>query len=228
MKISTRQLTTPLKRLIMFIMSLVVVAAVSAQSAAMLQMASAELQKRGLSEAEVQTRLLEKGIDVNSIAPADYPKYQSQVMSVINELEAEKKSSTAPASTAPVVVVQSSVPAQGASASIQSTNDAGSDILSTSDIPVNTVAEAEAEASQRVIQAKSSGSAGRNIYGHSLFTDKTLDVFRTTDGAQAPDTYILGEGDEIHVSIFGSSQTEIQQRITSEGFIQPTGPPRYT
>src|SRR5574344_2354493 len=93
-------------RLIVFIMSLIVVAAVSAQSPAMLQMASAELQKRGLSEAEVQTRLLEKGIDVNSISPADYPKYQSQVMSVINELEAEKKSASAPAATAPVVVVQ--------------------------------------------------------------------------------------------------------------------------
>lgn len=228
MKISTRQLTTPLKRLIMFIMSLVVVVAVSAQSAAMLQMASAELQKRGLSEAEVQTRLLEKGIDVNSISPADYPKYQSQVMSVINELEAEKKSASAPAATAPVVVVQTSAPAQGTpaqgtSASAQAATTTGSNILSASDIPVNTTAEAEAEASQRVIQAESADSPGRNIYGHSLFTDKTLDVFRTTDGAQAPDTYILGEGDEIHVSIFGSSQTEIQQRITSEGFIQPTG-----
>ena len=70
------------RRLVVFIMSLATVVAVSAQSAAMLQMASAELQKRGLSEAEVQTRLLEKGIDVNSISPADYPKYQSQVMSV--------------------------------------------------------------------------------------------------------------------------------------------------
>lgn len=214
------------RRLVVFIMSLVTVVAVSAQSAAMLQMASAELQKRGLSEAEVQTRLLEKGIDVNSIAPADYPKYQDQVMSVINELEAEKKSSSsAPAATAPVVVVQTSAPAQGtpAQGTSASAQAAGSGILSASDLPVNTTAEAQAEASQRVIQAESADSPGRNIYGHSLFTDKTLDVFRTTDGAQAPDTYILGEGDEIHVSIFGSSQTEIQQRITSEGFIQPTG-----
>ena len=61
------------------------------------------------------------------------------------------------------------------------------------------------------------------IYGHSLFAGKSMDVFRTTDGAQAPDTYVLGEGDEVHISIFGSSQTEIHQRIEADGSIQPAG-----
>ena len=50
-----------------------------------------------------------------------------------------------------------------------------------------------------------------------------MEVFRTTDGAQAPDTYVLGEGDEVHISIFGSSQTEIHQRIAADGSIQPAG-----
>ena len=34
---------------------------------------------------------------------------------------------------------------------------------------------------------------------------------------------MLGEGDEVHISIFGSSQTEIHQRIDADGSIQPTG-----
>ena len=196
------------RRLVVFIMSLVTVVAVSAQSAAMLQMASAELQKRGLSEAEVQTRLLEKGIDVNSISPADYPKYQSQVTAVISELEAEKKSGRRATATD----------------AAPDTAAYGSDILPARTIPATTAAETAAEASKRrVARPKSADSTAIEIYGHSFFTDRTMDVFRTTDGAQAPDTYVLGEGDEIHVSIFGSSQTEIQQRITGEGFIQPTG-----
>jgi protein involved in polysaccharide export with SLBB domain len=222
------------RRLVVFIMSLVTVVAVSAQSAAMLQMASAELQKRGLTEAEVQTRLLEKGIDVNSIAPADYPKYQSQVTAVISELEAEKKSGTKnPSTTTPVIktapttpadVDQVNLPEDGISSLVQKNTATGSDKQSVRDATVNTIAESEAEASQRrVTRTKPAASAVPEIYGHSLFTDNTMDVFRTTDGAQAPDTYVLGEGDEIHVSIFGSSQTEIQQRITGEGFIQPTG-----
>ena len=33
----------------------------------------------------------------------------------------------------------------------------------------------------------------------------------------------MGEGDEVHISIFGSSQTEIHQRIEADGSIQPAG-----
>ena len=42
-----------------------------AQSASMMAMAQAELQKRGLSETEVRTRLLEEGIDVDNISPTE-------------------------------------------------------------------------------------------------------------------------------------------------------------
>ena len=40
-----------------------------AQSANMLSMARAELSKRGLEENEVRARLMEEGIDVDSIPP---------------------------------------------------------------------------------------------------------------------------------------------------------------
>ncbi len=90
-------------------------------------------------------------------------------------------------------------------------------------VPVTTRQEAAAEAAQRVIQSAAAKSGGLNIYGHSLFTDQSLEVFRTSDGAQAPDTYILGAGDEIRITIFGASQTDMQIKINNEGYIQPTG-----
>lgn len=90
-------------------------------------------------------------------------------------------------------------------------------------IPVTTPQEAAAEAAQRVIKEAAAKSGGIRIYGHSVFTDQTLEVFRKTDGSQAPETYILGAGDEIRITIFGASQTDLQLRINNEGYIQPEG-----
>jgi protein involved in polysaccharide export with SLBB domain len=185
-------------------------------SPAMMQMVQGELKKRGLTETEVRTRLLQKGIDLEKVPPAELPQYQARVTAVLDELEAEKK---AGAKTAPVQTATG----QPININVGNTGTA-TDSTKVAAVPVTTPKEAAAEASQRVIQAEAVKKEGPStIYGHSLFTDHSLDVFRTTDGAQAPDTYVLGEGDEIHISIFGASQTDIQQRISPDGFIQPTG-----
>ena len=169
-----------------------------AQSASMMAMAQAELQKRGLSETEVRTRLLEEGIDVDNIPPTEYANYQGRVMNILNKMQAEK--------------------AAGDTAAVSYT-----DVAMVNNIaPLTTEQEALAEAAKTDATEKETTDS-LAIYGHSLFTGKTLDVFRTTDGAQAPETYVLGEGDEVHISIFGSSQTEIHQRIGADGSIQPAG-----
>ena len=175
------------------------------QSAAMLSMAQAELQKRGLNETEVRTRLMEEGIDVDNIPPTEYANYQDGVLDILNKMQAEKNvADVAPAAatTGGAVVV-----------------------VTAEDAPQTTTGEAAAEAALETALEENhvSATAGDYIYGHSLFTGTSMDVFRTTDGAQAPDTYVLGEGDEVHISIFGSSQTEIHQRIDADGSIQPTG-----
>ena len=176
-----------------------------AQSASMIAMAQSELQKRGLNETEVRARLMENGIDVDNIPPTEYANYQSRVMSIINQMTAEKNAAD----------VTPAAPATGGEEVVVSAEDA----------PQTTTGEAAAEQALEAALKENhvSTTAGDNIYGHSLFTGTSMDVFRTTDGAQAPDTYVLGEGDEIHISIFGSSQTEIHQRIGSDGSIQPAG-----
>ncbi len=176
-----------------------------AQSASMIAMAQSELQKRGLNETEVRARLMENGIDVDNIPPTEYANYQSRVMSIINQMAAEKNAAD----------VTPAAPATGGEEVVVSAEDA----------PQTTTGEAAAEQALEAALKENnvSTTAGDNIYGHSLFTGTSMDVFRTTDGAQAPDTYVLGEGDEVHISIFGSSQTEIHQRIGSDGSIQPAG-----
>ena len=193
-----------------------------AQSANMLAMARSELAKRGLQESEVRARLMEEGIDVDNIPPTEYANYQSRVMDVINRMQAEKAAATSAATAA----------APSASAAIADTG-AGEQVIAAAaaqadtpnEFPQTTLGEAAAEEAleQALEQNHVSATAGDDIYGHSLFTGTSMDVFRTTDGAQAPDTYVLGEGDEVHISIFGSSQTEIHQRIGADGSIQPAG-----
>jgi len=176
-----------------------------AQMPDMMSMARSELQKRGLEETEVRARLLQEGIDVDNIPPTDYANYQGRVTEILNKMVAEKNA----ANETP------SAPATGGE----------SVVTSAIEVPQTTTGEAAAEdALQRAIQENNvSSTEGNDIYGHAIFTGKNLDVFRTTDGAQAPDNYILGEGDEVHISIFGSSQMESHQRIGPDGSIQPTG-----
>ena len=202
-----------------------------AQSATMLSMARAELDKRGLTEMEVRERLMQDGINPDTISPSDYPKYQGRVMAILDQMQAEK----AGASSTPVTSVASStavtvsptgeVSLPEPEAAAPAATGVEVPTFSPEDIPQTTMGEAAAEAAleESLKENNVSSTEGNNIYGHSLFTGKSLDVFRTTDGAQAPDTYILGEGDEVHISIFGSSQTEIHQRISADGSIQPAG-----
>ena len=178
---------------------------VFAQSASMMAMAQAELQKRGLNETEVRTRLMEEGIDVDNIPPTEYANYQGRVMEILNRMQAEKAAAD-------------TNPAAAATGGVET-------VTAAIDAPQSTNGEAAAEQALETALAENnvSPTEGNDIYGHSLFTGKSLEVFRTTDGAQAPDTYVLGEGDEVHISIFGSSQTEIHQRIAADGSIQPAG-----
>lgn len=182
--------------------------AAMAQSPNMMSMARAELQKRGLDETEVRARLFQEGIDVDNIPPTEYANYQSRITSILNQMQAEKASA-----------------ANTASATNNASESANEGNVTPSQIAQTTVGEAAAEVALEESLAENhvSPTAGDDIYGHALFTGKGLDVFRTTDGAQAPDSYVMGEGDEVHISIFGSSQTEIHQRIGADGSIQPAG-----
>ena len=90
-------------------------------------------------------------------------------------------------------------------------------------LPLTTKQEADADEVLARVNKGSKKEEVSSIYGHSIFIDQSLKVFRTTDGAQAPETYVLGDGDEIRITIFGASQTDIQQQINRDGSIQPTG-----
>ena len=78
------------KTLLLTLMFFALPLAMLAQTPNMMAMARAELQKRGLNETEVRARLLENGIDVDNIPPAEYANYQGRVTAILNQMQAEK------------------------------------------------------------------------------------------------------------------------------------------
>ncbi|MBQ7467368.1 MAG: SLBB domain-containing protein [Bacteroidales bacterium] len=196
-----------MKKILTTLLMSFMLTATFAQNATIMSLAQAELAKRGLNETEVRARLVQNGIDVDNLKPSDYASYQARIMQILDQMQAEKAGTAATTGTAAADSVS---------------NQIGIEIAAPFTVQAaSTTNEKAAEAAiSEVKEVKQDSTA---IYGHAIFEGKTLDVYRTTDGAQAPDTYILGDGDEVHISIFGSSQTEIHQRIALDGSIQPAG-----
>ena len=223
-----------MKQLFILLLLLFLVNNLQAQNVptpAIMTMIKTELDKRGLKEADVRARLIKNGIDLEHIPPAELPKYQGRVIAILDEMSREKKTAASLDSIKTVTPVGPDTkilqdtgtdiaPPSTTPAKIDKPNGTTINIPKT---PITTKEEAVAEAGQKLVQKAASLDYPQGIYGHSLFTDQTLDIFRTTDGSRAPDTYILGPGDEIRVTIFGASQTDLQLPVNSEGFIQPTG-----
>lgn len=168
-------------------------------------MARKEIEKRGLSETEVRSRLSAEGISLDS--PEDAIKNQGKIKAILDEMEKEKKA--------------------GSAASQQSARS--------TEVPANRALMIErVEAEKRVTETEAERNQkevmntvdDRKIFGRSIFTDQPLEIFRTTDGARAPENYILGAGDIIRVTIFGPSQTDLLLEVNSQGFIQPAGLPK--
>ena len=184
-------------------------------NASIRQQASQEIQRRGLDESEVRTRLLQKGIDIDSITPEQLPGLQGTIESVIAEMEAEK----ANANKVP--------PAENAPAAPQAAPNPGS------------ISREQAEQIQQKVrqsisvqEAISEGLVATDtlppaqVYGQHLFRDKSLAVFRTTNEVKPPDSYILSPGDVITISIFGASQFDNRFEILKDGYIQPVNMPK--
>lgn len=196
--------------LICLLLLLLIASDVYAQQPSSIQQAQirSELKKRDLSEEEVRARFIQEGFDVDNMSPEELLANKDAMLAILDQMEKDKKAgkSNAPAGTGPAPIVVSPSGQQGS-------------VLEEATTP----AEAMADAAELIVQQKSDNEG---IYGHSLFTNKSLEIFRTTDGAKAPDTYVLGAGDQVRVSIFGVSQADLLLEINSEGFIQPSGLPK--
>lgn len=64
------------------------------------------------------------------------------------------------------------------------------------------------------------------IYGQHIFVNNTIEVFRGSSSGKIPGNYVLDEGDEIAINIFGVSQADLVYQIDKDGFIRPSNIPK--
>jgi protein involved in polysaccharide export with SLBB domain len=163
------------------------------------QQAKSIIASKGLDEQAVRERLLAEDIDIDRIQPSDLPTLQPRIEAILNEMEAEKNGKTTKPNEAPATTPVSEQP----------------------------VAPSKAEqAAEQVAKANSAQLPPTDIYGHHLFRQKDVAVFRTTNEVKPPDSYVLSTGDELTISVFGASQFDSKYTINKEGYISPTGMPK--
>lgn len=191
-----------MKKLIWALVLLPVLAAAQPTNSELRRMAEAEAKRQGVDPTEVEQRLEERGIDVNTLDLSDAPRVQPIVEEIIAEIKAEEK---AAAALAPVEVnaFQVSAEDQAAQEVVVTTTKVG-------DSPVSAKVEIDSNA----------------VFGHHIFANGSLSLYEVSKDYIPADSYILGPGDVITVSIFGRSQADLQFTIKPDGFIEPANLPK--
>ena len=152
----------------------------------------AELDKRGLSEAEAEAALIAAGLDVKNMSPEEALFNKGAISKVLDDLAETKK-------------------------------------LKIDEKQESKESKDSLKVEEQILQPDNQVKLEKDfpqispIYGHQLFQNGGLPVQANTDGASAPETYVLGAGDQIRITIFGISQADLLMTINESGFVAPAG-----
>ena len=167
------------------------------------------LAEKGISEEALEKRMAEKGFDINNIKPEQMADVEKALIESIAELEAEMETD---------VIVEEQMAdtlenvSQEAAADIERAVDQGATL---------------SEAIPEELFTQEPELPESKIYGHHLFRNKDLSVYRQADRIKPPDNYVLGVDDELTVFINGRSVLVEEVTIDGDGRIKLTGMPSY-
>ncbi|HEX5624829.1 MAG TPA: SLBB domain-containing protein, partial [Saprospiraceae bacterium] len=171
-----------------------------------------ELEKKGVSEQELQDELKSRGIEIDALqdlSPEEALRMQDEIAAAVEAIEQRKKSRK----QAPSAVDQGSKPLEA----MDPVMDAGAK----GDTSKLTRDSTEFKSSTSKPVADSTA-----IWGQHIFDEKNLPVYRQGQQIKPPQSYILGAGDRITVSIWGLSQLNEIYEIQDDGYIAPERMPR--
>lgn len=191
-------------------------------------MARAELQKRGLDETRVREELLKRGVDLSQIDPNNKQQILANekiIREVIEMLEKEKKQETKPSQNASD---KGKTPVKPVA---EERRQADETAISTQSKEIQKAvkegATIEEAVSEKIQEVSKQALPAAKTYGQHIFRDKSLKLFRTAEDAKPSRSYVLGPGDKIAISIWGPTQENFALEIEKDGYIQPSGLPRY-
>lgn len=209
-----------MKKELLLILSILLISAFAfAQSPE--DQARAELERRGLGDAEVRARLLEKGVNVDAIDinnPSEIFKLEKTLKEVIDELEKEKLSKN------------NSLNTETSLDTLKNRSEEEAKILAKEGEniakAVDDGATLEEAISEELIDAQESELPKAKMYGQEVFRSQNIKLYRKSQDVKPPASYILGVGDIIAISIWGYSEEDLIFEINKEGYIKPQGIPR--
>lgn len=170
------------------------------------EQARQELERRGLDENEFNTRLQEKGVDLYSLnpeelSPFEIERIQQVVQETLAEMESEKDFD-----------IETTVEEE-----VTDELEEEVDEQLEKEVKEGLAEEAAEEKVEEIVEKTIS-----EIYGHQLFRDQQIEPLLDPSNTAPPDSYILGVGDQIIVSIWGTSVLQNgKYEIDSEGYIRP-------
>ena len=180
--------------------------------------AKEKLADAGIPEDEVKARLKEKGIDLDNLRPEQLPSLEEDIKVVVAEIEAEKADTTKGDDLASKIDL--GVDSLMVKKAAETVGDNIDEV--TADMEDGASLE-EALANNLTRKLSEKYRAKTNIFGHHLFYNKSIDLFKTTSSSTTPNSYVLDVGDKIAINIFGASQADLLYEIEEDGFIRPSG-----
>lgn len=161
------------------------------------------LDKKNISEEEIRVKLVERGYYPDNITPAQLPQYQKVLEEIIAEIEVERTGNMETS------IVKDTIREK----SIENDNDL--------DTENNPKIERDSTISKLDSLRQRKKSTEDDIYGHQIFQNSELSLYRAADEMNVLDGYILSTGDKLKISLFGASQADFEYIIDKSGDINP-------
>ncbi|MEM9918106.1 MAG: SLBB domain-containing protein [Bacteroidota bacterium] len=190
--------------------------------------ARAELRKRGLDEDEVRQKLEARGFDIDNLDASQLPELEKALEEVVQEIEAEKGASSSGSGTVAPAPTASPPPPTNELKQVLDGDirDANKEELENIQQSVEDGKPLDQAIAEELIDRQQEQLPPSGIYGQQLFRDKRISVFSQSEDIRPSDSYIMGPGDQVNISIWGLSQENATYEVNKSGYIKPTEMPR--
>jgi protein involved in polysaccharide export with SLBB domain len=189
----------------------------------------AKMEQNGITRAELEAKLKEKGFDMQSVDVND-PIQVSQAAILIDQTLNEialtkgkdKKKETPTTEGTGIKKEDNEKVLKDTPREIEAVNNSTEDIQKAVEDGA-TYEEAVAEKISEKLEEKLPPAV---TWGQQAFRDKKISIYQKSRDVKPPLSYILGPGDRIGVSIWGYSQENVVFEINADGYIKPEAMPR--
>jgi len=187
------------------------------------KMAYAEAQRQGVDPAELEARLQARGINTATITMTDIPRVQPIVEEEIAKMKAEQSASaSAEQAVESGSLSGTEMAADGAEQKEESIQTTTTELATEAVEVVKTKVDSKTPVEVKI----DASQANTMVFGKHIFTNGSLSLYEVSKDYIPNDSYILGPGDVVTVSIFGKSQADLQFTIKPDGFIEPANLPK--